>query len=162
MFSWYLLPQLLGKRTSLAGSVDAIDEFPGWNGLHWGSAPTDDMVLDFDEPDGTACYWRDIDRRRAAREQLQLGEYAVSKVLYSYVGGRLCSIGFSLATPADVHGVQLGLFAAYGEPDSYDSSTGTYGWNGGTVAVRLRNKGGQGGSVAWFHVPYTRAVRRIA
>lgn len=160
MLSWPLIPQLLGTQTGLAGSVDAIDFFPGWNGLYWGSGPTEDMVLDFDEPDGTACYWRDTDRSRAAREQLRLGEYHVNKVLYSYVDGRLCSIGFSLSAPEDAEGVYLGLLAAYGDPDAYDASTGTYAWNGARIAVRLRKKGGSGGSVAWFHVPLTRSIRR--
>jgi hypothetical protein len=158
--NWYLMPQLLGTQTTLAGTSEALDAFPGWNGLYWGSGPTDDMVLDFDEPDGTACYWREADRRRAGKKLLQLGEYRATKVLYSYVEGRMCSVGFSMETVWDTEGVYVALLAAYGEPDSYDPANGTYAWNGDRIACRLRMKSDQGGSVAWFHVPLTRAVRR--
>ena len=155
-FNWYLLPHLLGTRADLAGTLEAIDAFPGWNGITWGSAPTEDMILDFDEPDGTACYWRDRDRQRAAREQLLLGEYLVNKVLYSFKDGRLCSIGFSLAQAYDYEGVRVSLLAAYGDPELLDETSDTHGWNGDTIAVRLRRKGDDGGSVAWFNVPLAR------
>jgi hypothetical protein len=114
------------------------------------------MILDYDEPDGTACYWRDSDRHRAARDQLLLGEYVANKILYSYKDGRLCSIGFSLSQDYDYEGVRVSLLAAYGDPDILDETTQTHGWNGGVIAVRLRKKDDQGGTVAWFNVPLAR------